>query len=90
MNKKNSVRVKLAMIGTIAMIVIVLMIISIRTVLVGHAYEYESSHVYPVRIDDTAVVRDTNKYVTTWDGAHIIKIDGKNVEEDETVLILVS
>lgn len=82
MNKKNSVRAKLAMIG------IVLMIISIRTVLVGQAYD--SSHVYPVRIDDTVAVRDTNKYSTTWDGTHIIKIDGKNVEEGETVLILVS
>lgn len=88
MNKKNSVRVKLAMIGTIAMIVIVLMIVSIRAVLVGNVHE--SPHVYPVRIDDTITVRDTNKYSTTWDGVHIIKIDGKNVEEGETVLILVS
>ena len=87
MNKKNNVRVKLAMIGTIAMIVIVLMIMGIRTVLVG--YVYESPHVYPVRIDDTAVVRNT-KYTTTWDGTRIVKVDGRDVEEDETVLILVS
>lgn len=88
MNKKNNVRVKLAMIGTIAMIVIVLMIIGIRTVLVEH--QYKSPHVYPVRIDDTVAVRDMNKYSTTWDGARVIKIDGKNIEEDETVWILVS
>jgi len=88
MNKKNNVRVKLAMIGTIAMIVIVLMIIGIRTVLVGNVHE--SPHVYPVRIDDTVAVRDTNKYSTTWDGSRVIKIDGRNIEEGETVWILVS
>ena len=87
MNKKNSVRVKLAMIGTIAMIVIVLMIMGIRTVLVGHVYDFQ--HVYPVRIDDIAVVHDT-KYATTWDGTRIVKVDGRDVEEDETVLILVN
>lgn len=87
MNKKNSVRVKLAMIGTIAMIVIVLMVISIHTVLVGHTHDF--SHVYPVRIDDAVVVRD-NEYVTTWENTRIIKVDGRSVEENETVLILVN
>jgi hypothetical protein len=74
------------MIGTIAMIVIVLMIMGIHTILVGHVYEFK--HVYPVRIDDAVVVRD-NEYVTTWENTRIIKVDGRSVEEDETVLILV-
>ena len=86
MNKKNSVRVKLAMIGTIGMIGIVLMIMGIHTVLVGHVYDFQ--HVYPVRIDDAVVVRD-KEYTTTWDGTRIVKVDGRDVEDNETVLILV-
>lgn len=89
MTKKNEIRIKLA-ISVIIFIVTTLMTIAINFA-VDETYVamYGNKHTYHVSIDDNNQVRDTKKYVTTWDGAKIVKIDGKDIEDGETVLILV-
>lgn len=88
MTKKNEIRIKLA-ISVIVFIVTTLMIVAINSVINETYAMSKIEHTYHVSIDDNNQVRDTKKYVTTWDGAKIVKIDGKDIEDGETVLILV-
>lgn len=88
MTKKNEIRIKLA-ISVIIFIVATLMAIAINSVINETYAMSKIEHTYHVSIDDNNQVRDTKKYATTWDGAKIVKIDGKDIEDGETVLILV-
>ena len=87
MTKKNEIRVKV-IIAIIIFLVTTLMTFAIDSVIDTNVMS-TNNHVYHVAIDDNNQVRDTRKYATTWDGAKIIKVDGKYVEDGETVLILV-
>lgn len=88
MTKKNEIRIKFA-IAMIVFIITTLMTIAIDSMIDETYAMSKNNHTYHVSIDDNNQVRDTKKYAETWDGAKIVKIDGKDIEDGETVLILV-
>lgn len=88
MTKKNEIRIKFA-IAMIVFIITTLMTIAIDSMIDETYAMSKNNHTYHVSIDDNNRVCDTKKYAETWDGAKIVKIDGKDIEDGETVLILV-
>lgn len=88
MTKKNEIRIKFV-IAMIVFITTTLMTIAIDSMIDETYVMSKNNHTYHVFIDDNNQVRDTKKYAETWDGAKIVKIDGKDIEDGETVLILV-